>query len=221
MAVTVEHVSAKATLVVLADGVEVLRHSFEPGPGAGEWKVSTYSAEYRIYGATYGRRYAGELPKRAREIRFEVTDGDWLTFSKLELGGHTLFAYDDEYGVVQGEHTIDASGAMHPDARPGIDAATLFAQHVEPWERFSRTARVGVHVGEWGVHHHTPHAVALAWMHDCLANWRRVGFGWALWNLRSTFGVVDSERKDVAYEPYKGRRLDRRMLELLLEDLST
>jgi hypothetical protein len=221
IAVTVGLVSVKATLVVLADGVEVLRHAFETGPGAGAWKDSRYDARLRIYQATYDQRFAGELTKGAREIRVEVVDGDWLTFSKLEVGGHTLVARDVAWGVVQGEHSIDAKGALHPDAGlMRLDGASLFTEHVEPWARFARDARVGVHVGEWGAYHHTPHAVTLAWMRDCLGSFRRAAFGWGLWNLRGAFGVADSDRDDVSYEPYKGHRLDRRMLELLKEDLS-
>lgn len=70
-------------------------------------------------------------------------------------------------------------------------------------------------VGEWGCHNRTPHPVVLAWMRDCLANWKRANFGWALWNLRGSFGVLDSERKDVTYENFCGHKLDRQMLELL------
>jgi len=36
-----------------------------------------------------------------------------------------------------------------------------------------------------------------------------------MWNLRGPFGVLDSERQDVAYEDFKGHKLDRKMLELL------
>jgi len=36
-----------------------------------------------------------------------------------------------------------------------------------------------------------------------------------LWNLRGSFGVLDSERTDVDYENFKGHKLDRKMLELL------
>jgi endoglucanase len=74
---------------------------------------------------------------------------------------------------------------------------------------------VPIHVGEWGVFNKTPHAVALAWMEDSLSLWREAGWGFALWNLRGTFGVLDSERQDVGYEEYRGHKLDRRMLELL------
>ena len=74
---------------------------------------------------------------------------------------------------------------------------------------------VQVHVGEWGCVNKTPHAVALAWMTDCLAVWKQAGWGNSLWNLRGSFGVMDSERADVSYEDYKGHKLDRKMLELL------
>jgi endoglucanase len=74
---------------------------------------------------------------------------------------------------------------------------------------------VQVHVGEWGCFNKTPHDVALAWMTDCLAVWKQAGWGNAMWNLRGAFGVMDSERADVAYEDYKGHKLDRKMLELV------
>ncbi len=77
---------------------------------------------------------------------------------------------------------------------------------------------VQVHVGEWGCFNQTPHAVALAWMSDCLAVWKQAGWGNALWNLRGSFGVLDSERRDVNYEDFRGHKLDRKMLELLREN---
>lgn len=76
-------------------------------------------------------------------------------------------------------------------------------------------AGVQIHVGEWGCFNKTPHAVTLAWMKDCLSLWREARWGFALWNLRGSFGVLDSERADVQYEDYKGHKLDRKMLELL------
>ena len=72
-----------------------------------------------------------------------------------------------------------------------------------------------VHVGEWGVFNKTPHGPALAWMADSLSLWQEAGWGFALWNLRGQFGVLDSGRDDVAYEDYKGHKLDRKLLELL------
>ncbi len=74
---------------------------------------------------------------------------------------------------------------------------------------------VQVHVGEWGSYNRTPHDVSLTWMADCLSLWKEAGWGFALWQLRGAFGVLDSGRKDVKYEKFRGFRLDRRMLELL------
>ncbi|HEY5040068.1 MAG TPA: glycoside hydrolase, partial [bacterium] len=74
---------------------------------------------------------------------------------------------------------------------------------------------VGVIVGEWGSYNKTPHEVALRWMEDCLQNWQEAGWGWALWNFKGEFGVMDSHRADVQYEDFQGHQLDRKMLELL------
>jgi endoglucanase len=94
------------------------------------------------------------------------------------------------------------------------DREKLRQQRIEPWKNL-REKGVGVHVGEWGAFNKTPHPVALAWMRDCLALWKEAGFGWALWNFRGSFGVLDSERSDVHYESFRGHQLDRKMMDLL------
>ena len=66
----------------------------------------------------------------------------------------------------------------------------------------------------WRVPAHA-HRVVRAWLGDCLELWQEAGWGWALWNLRGSFGIVDSDRKDVAYEDFRGHKLDRALLELL------
>jgi endoglucanase len=54
-------------------------------------------------------------------------------------------------------------------------------------------------------------------MRAWLERWREARFGWALWNFRGSFGVLDSGRPDVTYEEWNGHQLDRRMLQLLQE----
>ena len=95
-----------------------------------------------------------------------------------------------------------------------LDKEKLRQECIQPWKQLQEKG-VGVHVGEWGAFNHTPHAVVLAWMRDCLALWQEAGWGWALWNLRGAFGVLDSHRPDVVYESFRGHQLDRAMLELL------
>jgi endoglucanase len=95
-----------------------------------------------------------------------------------------------------------------------ITKETLRQDRIEPWKRLEQKG-VGVHVGEWGAYRRTPHQVALNWMRDCLELWKEAGWGWALWNLRGDFGVLNSGRADVQYEEFRGHKLDREMLKLL------
>jgi len=103
---------------------------------------------------------------------------------------------------------------LHVDAQGAWDRDRLRQELVVPWQAIEARG-VKVHIGEWGAYRFTPHAVVLAWMQDLLTLWQGAGWGWALWNLRGDFGVLDSRRADVRYERYRGHQLDRTMLELL------
>ena len=70
-------------------------------------------------------------------------------------------------------------------------------------------------MGEFGVFNRTPHAVSLAFLEANLKLLKERNWGWAVWNLRGTFGPIDSGRTDVDYEELDGHKFDRRMLELL------
>ncbi len=57
---------------------------------------------------------------------------------------------------------------------------------------------MGCNVGEGGAFSKTPHGVVMAWMGDALEILKGHGIGWALWNVRGDFGVMDSGSADVA-----------------------
>ncbi|WP_414663582.1 hypothetical protein [Horticoccus sp. 23ND18S-11] len=57
--------------------------------------------------------------------------------------------------------------------------------------------------------------VVLRWMEDVLTVARAAGSGWARWEFRGGFGVLDSKRSDVAYETWASHQFDRALLELL------
>jgi len=95
------------------------------------------------------------------------------------------------------------------------DRAAL-EENLRPW--FELAGRgIGVHFNEGGVYNKTPHAVALAWLRDTLELLKAHNIGFALWNFRGPFGILDSRRADVEYEDFQGHKLDRKMLELLQE----
>jgi hypothetical protein len=224
LVIRLDTASDRARLQIRADGRLVFDRLFAPGPGQGEWKESTFRPEWNIYQAVYDREYVAPIPSGTREIRIEVTEGDWLRFSEIRITpyptaeGQAVFRPADwRWGVRQEAYDLDVNGIARPaNGRVHFDRERLWKEFVEPWKRFADTG-VGVHVGEWGAYNRTPHNVVLAWMADCLELWKRAGFGWALWNLRGPFGVLDSERADVKYEDYKGHKLDREMLDLLLQ----
>jgi endoglucanase len=101
-------------------------------------------------------------------------------------------------------------------AKSTWDKERLRRERIQPWKELQARG-VGVHVGEWGPFNRTPHKTALAWMQDQLALWKEAGWGWAMWNLRGAFGPLDSDRTDVAYEDFRGHKLDREMLSLIQE----
>ncbi|TDB68063.1 glycoside hydrolase family 5 protein [Arundinibacter roseus] len=84
----------------------------------------------------------------------------------------------------------------------------------EPWIALTKQG-VGVHCGECGCFNKTPHAVFLAWFEDVLDILTEHKIGYALWEFRGSFGMLDSGRDDVAYEDHHGYKLDRKLLTLL------
>jgi aryl-phospho-beta-D-glucosidase BglC (GH1 family) len=74
---------------------------------------------------------------------------------------------------------------------------------------------VGVHCGECGCWRNTPHEVFLAWFGDVIDILTKNNIGYALWNFRGDFGILDSGRADVKYTDWYGHKLDSKLLEML------
>jgi endoglucanase len=188
----------------------------------------------RSYEGYFEERYAEVARALVAAIRGE--DPDRLIFADgIDIGQLPVLALAD-LGLVQSTRgyqpkaishhgatwvPLDEYETMKPPTWPLTDdkarvwdRAKLKQEYVDKWKPLTERG-VPVHVGEWGCYNQTPHEVALAWMSDCLAVWRDAGWGNALWNLRGSFGILDSGRKDVVYEDAGGHKLDRKMLELL------
>lgn len=83
-----------------------------------------------------------------------------------------------------------------------------------PWIKLVEQG-VGVHCGECGCWNKTPHDVFLAWFTDVLDILSTNGIGFALWEFKGSFGLIDSGREDVDYEDWHGHKLDRKLLKML------
>ena len=84
----------------------------------------------------------------------------------------------------------------------------------QPWIELLKSG-VGVHCGECGCWKKTPHPIFLAWFQDVLDILTSHQIGYALWNFRGDFGILDSGREDVEYQDWFGHKLDAKLLELL------
>jgi len=84
----------------------------------------------------------------------------------------------------------------------------------KPWIDLAQSG-VGVHCGECGCWNKTPHRVFLAWFEDVLDILTSAKIGYALWNFKGEFGILNSGRPDVEYADWHGNRLDTKLLELL------
>ena len=83
-----------------------------------------------------------------------------------------------------------------------------------PWIELTKQG-IGVHCGECGCYNKTPHDVFLAWFDDVLDILGSNEIGFALWEFKGDFGILDSGRVDVDYEDWYGHKLDRKLLNLL------
>ncbi len=86
--------------------------------------------------------------------------------------------------------------------------------YYKPWIELVNKG-IGVHCGECGCWNKTPHDVFLAWFEDVLDILTKNKIGYALWNFKGDFGILDSGRKDVDYEIWRGHNLDSKLLNLL------
>ncbi|MEE1050139.1 MAG: cellulase family glycosylhydrolase [Clostridia bacterium] len=83
------------------------------------------------------------------------------------------------------------------------------------WAALGEIYKVGIHCGEMGVYNKTPHNVALAWLEDVLDSLTERNIGYALWQFRGPFGIMDSDRTDAEYVNCGGHKLDKKMLDIL------
>jgi len=219
----VSQVSASADFQVYAGSVLQYRHDFRPAAGTGEWKEVIYRPEWNIYQNIYDQDYTFTLTRGASELCFRVQSGDWMTWTGLTfempagsaLKNVTISPGISDWGVPQASYALQPDGSLLLVKVPaGFEEHFLVNGFLQQWIDLKKSG-VAVHVGEWGVYNKTPHEVTLAFMENRLLAMKTAGLGWALWNFHGSFGIMDSDRRDVVYENWRGHKLDRKMLELL------
>ncbi|MEI7910516.1 MAG: cellulase family glycosylhydrolase [Verrucomicrobiota bacterium] len=212
--------SSRAVLTVSdTTGEELWRKELSAGPDKGPWRKNALDPRWNCWQAEGEVEFSITLAHPVKGLTLRVVDGDWLTLNLLGIraaGGaaEAVARLTPSWDQVPETLSYNAADPANPLLGVPHGRDWLRAQTLPPWQAFA-AAGGGVMVGEWGAYQFTPHPVVLRWAEDCLHNWQDVGWGWALWNFRGSFGILDSGRKDVTYEAFEGHQLDRKYLELL------
>ncbi|WP_432825997.1 glycoside hydrolase family 5 protein [Dactylosporangium sp. CA-092794] len=112
-----------------------------------------------------------------------------------------------------------------PAVKPGVERV-LTGDDAKRWDKEAlrellkgyldlSTAGYKVHVGEMGAYSKVAHEVYLAYAKDVVSLLDEYGLGYAMWNFRGPFGVVDTGRTDAAAEEFHGHQLDRALADVL------
>jgi hypothetical protein len=89
----------------------------------------------------------------------------------------------------------------------GSKSSSRFSLTIHPAVGRTRGARVPIYFGEMGCYKHTPPEVVLTWFDDTLSVLGDLRSGWALWNFRGPFGVLDTQRAGTKFEDWHGHQL--------------
>lgn len=212
--VNVKQVSVRSTLRIKADNQTIFSKEFICGANPGDDFTEVINTQWG-YQNISNKNFSVVLEDAASKLSFENSNGDWMTLNSISIkNGNDTTAYilgDNSWGKKQATYKIEQNGEIKTeegkDLLPFEDYETSFA--------LAKANNIPFMVQEFGVHNQTPHATTLAFLSDLIDFFNEKQAGWALWNLNGSFGILNSERKDCNYEPYKGYQLDRQMLEIL------
>ena len=226
-------VSADCTVVAKSGGREISRIVLSPKDGDSKWRDVNFLARWNLTQGTYCGEWRFALPEGASGVLITCEKGDWLDLQRIEYASadgtkrvelpfYHHFAPPVNFrqslkgwaGEVKGFFPVDGKGSWEPVRYRDPGKEYLYRHVMKAWDE---TLAKGVFAfcGEMGPLNGTPHNVQLALLEDYLQLFKERNMGWAVWQLRGETGVMDSNRKDVEYEDWRGHKLDREMLDLL------
>lgn len=220
MTIDPARVSGNVTFEVKADDKVVGTFPLEPKKGDG-WSNVDFKKEWNIYQADCDKMLNVDIPSGIKRVSVNIVKGDWAGINKIvcsssAAGKKVELSFSPQWYVANPVIKFRGFNQHTPfqeeNACNGVQ--WLEKNVMGPWVEASRSGQF-VMVGEFGSYKYTPHKIVLDWMEDYLKIWKKADIGWALWNFSGSLGILDSGREDVEYEDFHGRKLDRKMLELL------
>ncbi len=215
--INVKQVSIESTLEISLDDVAVYTKEFICGPEKGEDWTEIIETQWG-YQNISNKDYAVVLPASGSELSFSNIEGDWMTYNKITISMPDqeiiIIPGDNSWGSIQENYRITPNGEI-------TDAEGNHLVLLDLKEKFeiAEKENIPMMVQEFGVHNETPHPVTIDYLSDVISIFNDHNTGYALWNLNGSLGILNSGRDDVDYESYRGKSLDREMLELLQSGL--
>jgi aryl-phospho-beta-D-glucosidase BglC (GH1 family) len=83
-----------------------------------------------------------------------------------------------------------------------------------PWLAVEKKG-VPIHIGEFGCYNKTPNDVALRWLSDLMSLYKELGWGYAMWNFKGPFGIVEHGRPGAKYTEMDGFQVDKELLNIM------
>jgi aryl-phospho-beta-D-glucosidase BglC (GH1 family) len=206
--VNVQQVSIQSTLQIKLDDAEIYSKAFLCGADLGQDWTQIISTEWG-YQNISGKDYSVTLPSDGTKLTFTNADGDWMTYNRMIIRSGvnkvTLIPGNTTWGSTQDTYKITPEGKITDVNGNTVVAIGGITKTLED----AKAEDIPVMIQEFGVYNKTPHDVTVAFLTDVVSVFNSHHVGYAMWNLIGTMGIINSERTDVTYEPYRGKLLDR------------
>jgi aryl-phospho-beta-D-glucosidase BglC (GH1 family) len=160
-----------------------------------------------------------------REITIDGLGGGYLAVPELAALGVTHSGRGYQPMPVSHHQASWWSDHIHAPVPkyPGLiwqgriwNRAALRASY-KPWREVEKRG-TRIHIGEFGCFNRTPNDIALRWYADLLSVFKEFGWGYALWNFKGPFGIIEHGRPGAKLEWVAGYNVDRALLDLMLEN---
>lgn len=212
--INVQQVSVRSTMQIKLDGSEVYNKAFTCSSDPGEDWTKIILTQWG-YQNISGKDYSTVLPADGTRLTISNTDGDWMTFNKISIRSGTneivIIPSNTAWGSKQNTYKITSEGKITDTEGNPVLALNTLDKNLKS----ARADGIPVMIQEFGVYNQTPHNVALAYLTDVVSILNKNKVGYAMWNMIGALGIINSDRADCTYEPYRGIQLDREMTTIL------
>jgi len=155
------------------------------------------------------------FPVNGTRLTISNTTGDWMIYNKITIkSGSTeivIVPANTNWGSKQDTYKITSDGKITDINGNPVLPLTNLTNNLKT----AKAENIPVMIQEFAVHNQTPYNVTLAYLTDVVSVFNKNKVGYAMWNLIGTMGIINSERTDCTFEPYKGQLLDREMTTIL------